>query len=91
MKTKYELVWAETTYVANTTAYFKLFKNLPTDNTTLNAERNIAKLKHTIISKKIWASLNSVFQIEILGNKEEFTVSDAEKDDGPMLYKGVLI
>ena len=91
MKTKSELVWAETTYRANTTAYFKLFENLPTDDATLNAERNIAKLKHTIISKKIWESLNSVFQIEILGNKEEFTVSDAEKDDGPMLYKGTLI
>ena len=61
------------------------------DDATLNAERNTAKLKHAIISKKIWASLNSVLQIEVLGNKEEFTVSDAEKDDGPMLYKGALI
>ena len=80
---KSELVWEDTTFT-NTPRYFKIFGTNPTDDNTLNVERNNMKLKHVIMVKKIWSSLKSEFQIEILGNNNEYKIG--EEYDGPMLW-----
>ena len=83
VKVKSELVWEDTTFV-NTPRYFKIFDTNPTDDDTLNVERNNMKVKHVIMGKKIWSSFKSEFQIEILGNNSEYKIG--EEYDGPMLW-----
>ena len=56
------------------------------NNATLNTERNKAKMKHIIMAKKIWTSLDSEFQIEIPGNEKDLTMGDAEVYNEPMLW-----
>ena len=80
---KSELVWEDTTFV-NISRYFKIFGTNPTDDDTLNVERKNMKLTYVIMGKKIWSSLKSEFQIEILGNNNEYKIG--EEYDKPILW-----
>ena len=71
-KVKLELVWVDTTVGTNASKYYKIFGITPIYHTILIAERNNMKLKYMIMGKKIWKSLKSGFQIEILGSNHEF-------------------
>ena len=51
VKVKSELVWEDTTFI-NTPKYFKIFGTNPTDDDTLNTERNNVKLKHVIWERR---------------------------------------
>jgi len=61
VKANSDLVWSDSKFGATTPAYFKRFDVTPTDNTTLNAARNHAKMKHVIMGNKIWCSLTAEF------------------------------
>ena len=82
---KSELVWSSSD-MTSTSKYFAKFDANPTDDATLNAARNRAKMKHVIMGKKIWSSLTAEFQIEIMGKEDEFTVGKSDDYDGPMLW-----
>ena len=58
VKLKPELVLEDTSF-NNTPRYFKIFGTNPTDDDTLNVERNNMNLKYVIMGKKIWSSLKS--------------------------------
>ena len=84
VRAKLELVWVDTKFGANKPEYFAIFYTTPTDDGTLNATRNKVRLTYVIQGKKIWYSLQSAFQIEIMGSNEEFKISS--KYDGPTLW-----
>ena len=81
---KSELVWATTTHGANTPRYFKQLAIVPTNNAELTMARNMMQMKHIIMGKKIWDSLTSKFQIDIIGSEHKYTLN--EEIDGPMLW-----
>jgi len=69
-----DLVWANTDH-ASTPRYFRTFTAptvAPTDDATLNDARNQRKLRHVMMGNKIWSSLKSKYQLEILPNVDEF-------------------
>ena len=86
VKRKAELVWATTDHGTDTPRYFKSFDSVPTDDASLNKERNRMRMKHVILGKKTWASLDSKFQVEILGKENEYSIKGSDELDGPMLW-----
>ena len=66
VKAKSELVWSESKFGATTPKYHKVFVVAPVDDATLDEAQTKSKMKHVIMGKKIWASLNAEFQIGIL-------------------------
>ena len=72
VKSKSNLVWASTAHGADTLKYFARFTTAATDDATLDAERNKMRLKHVMMGKKIWDSLSSEFQIDIMESSGEF-------------------
>ena len=81
---KSELVWATTTHGVNTPQYFKQLAIAPTNDAELTKARNMMQMKHIIMGKKIWDSLTSKFQIDIIGSEHKYTLE--EEIDGPMLW-----
>ena len=65
-------VWSESKFGATTPEYFKIFATKPTDDASLDAERNATKFKHAMAGANIWNSLTSDFQLELLGQEAEF-------------------
>ena len=84
VKSKSNLVWASTAHGADTPKYFARFTTAATDDATLDAERNKMRLKHVMMGKKIWDSLSSEFQIDIMGSSGEFKYQG--EYDGPTLW-----
>ena len=77
------LVLAITTFGSDTTRYFRRFDTPPTDTNKLEKARNNRRLKHAMMGAKVWNSLTSQFQIDILGSKGEF--ERKEEYDEPLL------
>ena len=69
-----ELVWSASAFGVDAPKYFKIAASAPTDDATLNAARNLMKLKHIMMGTKIWNSLSSEFKIEISGDNQEFKI-----------------
>ena len=77
-------VWADITFDNLTPEYFEIFDPMPTDTAKLNVLRNLRKLKHVIMGKKIWNSLTSKYKIEILGKRSKF--KRGREYDGVILW-----
>ena len=84
VRRKSELVWANTTFGADTMHYHARFETTPVDTPTLNAARNKDKLKHVMMGKMLWNSLTLDFQVENMGSNEEFKMGS--EYDGPLLW-----
>ena len=85
VKVKSELVWSDSDF-ASTPRHFVNRSTNPSDDASLVAARDHARMKHVIMGKKIWNSLTAEFQIEIMGKEDEFTIDGSDDYDGPMLW-----
>ena len=78
------LIWSTTDF-AGTNNLFKRMVTKPTDDATLNAERNPAKLKHAMLGNIVWNSLTPSYQLEIVGEDED-NFRKGNKYDGVKLW-----
>ena len=79
-----ELVWSDSNYGNDTTRYFAKFATPPTSEEDLISERNKRRMKHVMMGYKLWNSLTSSFQLDIIGGREEF--EKANETDGVLLW-----
>ena len=84
IKTHCDLVWNTSAFLSDTPRYFGISDTAPVDTACLEDAHNTRKLKHVVISKKLWNSLSSAFKIEIAGSKEYFQCN--QESDGPLLW-----
>ena len=70
-KAQADLIWSESD-LANTENFFQIFATPLVDDAALNKARNTTKFKHVMSGVNIWNSLTSDFQIELLGEEDEF-------------------
>ena len=78
VKAQADLIWSHSDLV-NIDHFFKIFATPPADDAALNNARNVTKFKHAMAGANIWNSLTSDFQIELLGEEDEFA-RDKEYD-----------
>ena len=70
-KAQADLIWSESD-LANTEIFFQIFATPPANDAALNKARNATEFKHAMAGANIWNSLTSDFQIELLGEEDEF-------------------
>ena len=78
------LVWADTTHGGNTPKYYVNFSTPPSSTAALKKLRNQRRLCHVMMGHKIWNSLTSNFQLELIVDKDEFKLGG--EFDGPLLW-----
>eukprot|EP00957_Ditylum_brightwellii_P167427 12745729-Ditylum_brightwellii.AAC.1 len=68
------MVWAKTPHgiaVDQTPKYFRDFGgSKPADQTKLTAAKNGRRMKHVMLGKLLWNSLDSDFQLELLSHED---------------------
>ena len=79
-----ELVWADTTHGGNTPKYYVNFATAPGSTSALKKVRNQRRLCHVMMGHKVWNSLTSNFQLELIVDKDEFKLGG--EFDGPLLW-----
>ena len=72
VKAQADLIWSKSDLV-NTENFFQIFATPPADEAALDHARNATKFKNAMAGANIWNSLVSDFQIEHLGEEDEFT------------------
>ena len=65
-------VWVDTTFGNLMPECFVIFHPIPTDTSGMKMLRNLSKLKHVNLGKKIWNALTPKYEIEISGKRSEF-------------------
>eukprot|EP00957_Ditylum_brightwellii_P093667 7132624-Ditylum_brightwellii.AAC.1 len=70
------MVWAETPHgnaADQTLKYFRDFgRAKPADQAELTVTKNGRRLKHVMLGKLLWNSLDSDFQLELLSHKDKY-------------------
>ena len=77
------LFWRETAHGADTPKYHKRYITPPADTAELTSHRELTRMKSIILGQKVWDSLTSEFQADIIMDVSEF-----DKDEE---YDGILI
>ena len=87
-KKHYDLVWTQTEYGDGTPEYGKEFDSILTSTVEFKSLHNGTTLKHVMAGKKIWSSLTTDFQVELIGHDHIFKRGKCR--DVALLWKSLL-
>ena len=79
------LFWSETAHGADTPKYHKRHATPPVDTAELTDQRELSRMKSIILGRKVWDSLTSEFQAEIITDAADF--EKEEEYDGVLLWE----
>ena len=71
--------------LSNTPKYHKKYTTPPVETAKLTGKRKFSRMKSIILGRKVWDSLTSKFQAEIIMDTSEFERED--KHDGVLLWE----